>query len=539
MLTILKNKTNLIIKNVICFYVGLNTEIKTVDQVKDTKEEDWTYQDYMTMACSIKKYNLTWLNKASVKYKYENDVINIDDDITDVHISLNKDNVNDTIIFQGQANDDMPINYEGLMRAFEYMHFFMLNTVDEIKMASDKFLSSNLLSSKNISQPKYILVTQDLLEDLTTDTNATRESFWTALDGIYKDNASINDYESLDDVKFVCKILGGSLGIGVFICKRSEIESILQTMFQIAPDAKFIIQEYKENTGDVRVHLLSVDGINYEVIACMKRNKISKDFRSNVSLGATTEKYKLNKEQEELVIKTAKISGCRWVGVDLMECNDGTNVVIEYNSSPGVQGISQQIKKNMFIVVFDKINKYLKKFAKYDPNESRDADNVRTCYSIYDPAIVEQIQMTWDGIEQYRRDVLNKCLSIQPGMFYEPNGKESPMSGLDCSGYVKYIYKEATGEDLPGLCAKYFQTDEYTNLEEISEEELLPGDIGVKHNSTILNHCGIYAGDDKWFESNCFYGIQLTDCDKFKHFFRVIVKDNTSEVDNVSEEDQQ
>ena len=119
---------------------------------------------------------------------------------------------------------------------------------------------------------------------------------------------------------------------GVFICDKSEIESILQTMCQLSNSSKFIIQEFKKNAGDIRVHLLSVDGMNYEVLACMNRNKIEKDFRSNVSLGATTDEYKLSKEQEEIVMKTAKASGCRWVGVDLMECEDGSNVVIEYNS---------------------------------------------------------------------------------------------------------------------------------------------------------------------------------------------------------------
>jgi cell wall-associated NlpC family hydrolase len=36
-----------------------------------------------------------------------------------------------------------------------------------------------------------------------------------------------------------------------------------------------------------------------------------------------------------------------------------------------------------------------------------------------------------------------------------------------------------------------------------------------------MNHCGIYAGDGKWFETNVFYGAQLTDCSLFKHFFRI------------------
>lgn len=520
MLTLLKNTTRLEIKNVICFYVGLNVNISTAEELKSKKEEDWSYQDYLVAACAEKEYNLIWFNKATVNYTFKNNIINIDDEITDSHISLSKDNRHDTIILQGQANDDMDINYEGLMRALEYMHFFMLNTVDEIKIASDKYLSANLLSSKDIPQPNYVLITRDLMEDMKSDTKDTRETFWKLIDKIYENNPNITDYTS-PDTKYVCKILGGSLGIGVFICTRAEIEGILQAMFQLCHSAKFIIQEFKKNTGDIRVHLLSVDGINYEVLACMKRNKIEKDFRSNVSLGATTDSYKLNEEQEKIVMKTAAVSGCRWVGVDLMECEDGSNVVIEYNSSPGVQGISQQIKKNMFTIVFEKIEAYLKKYATFTKKGERIEDNRRQCYTVYDPTVVENLTSLWNELSEKRIALLNKCLTIQPGMFYELHGKDDPETGLDCSGYIHYVAKETLNVNLPFMCAKYFNTFEENDFEQITGDELQPGDIGVKNESTIMNHCGIYAGDNKWFETNIFYGAQLTDCSQFKYFFRI------------------
>lgn len=520
MLTLLKNTTKLKIQNVICFYVGFNKHISTAEELNDKKEEDWSYEDYLVASCDKHKYNLIWFNKATVNYSFENNVLNIDDEITNSHISLGKDNVHDTIIFQGQANDDMDINYEGLMRAFEYMGFFMLNTVDEIKLASDKYLSANLLSAHNIPQPRYVLITRDLMEDMQSDTKDTRETFWKLIDQVYVNNTNVNDYTS-PDTKYVCKILGGSLGIGVFICTRSEIEGILQAMFQLKHGAQFIVQEFKKNTGDIRVHLLSVDGANYEVLACMKRNKIAKDFRSNVSLGATTDKYKLNEEQEKIVMKTAAASGCRWVGVDLMECEDGSNVVIEYNSSPGVQGISQQIGKNMFDVVFDKINKYLKKFATFTKKGERVEENSRTCYTIYDPEIVDELKLEWNELSEKRIALLNECLKIQPGMFYELHGKENPETGLDCSGYIKYVAKESIGASLPSMCVKYFNTFEENEFEPIDESELQPGDIGVKNESTIMNHCGIYAGNGKWFEETIVYGAQLTDCTHFKHFFRI------------------
>ena len=94
----------------------------------------------------------------------------------------------------------------------------------------------------------------------------------------------------------------------------------------------------------------------------MKRVKISGDFRSNVSLGATAEKVELTKEQEEIALKVAKISGMPWCAVDIMplvkDSNPeiGDNVVLEYNSSPGTDGISEVIDENFVKILLDNIN---------------------------------------------------------------------------------------------------------------------------------------------------------------------------------------
>lgn len=344
------------IKNVICFYVTVHKPITDKAELSKKDKEDYSYEDYLTEACLKHKYNIHWLNKWTVRYTFNNGVISIDDDNSNEHFSITADNKWDTIIFQGQANDNISNNYVGLMKAFELLGMYMFNTINPIEIASNKYLSANLLSAHGIPQPRYVLITHDLLEQTNPDNKndiSICPGFEKMLDYIYDSNVPLNSTNN--DIQYVVKILGGSLGIGVFICNRSEITSILQTIFAIDEKAELIIQQFKENTGDIRVHVFSVDGKNYEILAAMKRNKISGDFRSNVSLGATTDKYELTKEQENIVLNVAHASGCKWVGVDLMECKDNTNVVIEYNSSPGVQGISKQIHKNMFNIIFDKI----------------------------------------------------------------------------------------------------------------------------------------------------------------------------------------
>lgn len=517
-MTLLKNETKLELKNVICFYVG-DKKVKTYKEASEQKEEDWSYQDYLTICCHKRKLNLVWLNKSTVRFTYKNHIISIDDDIMDMHFSLKHSNVHDTIIFQGQANDDVKKNYAGLMRAFEYEGFFMLNTIDEIIMASDKFLASNLLAQENIPQPGYVLITRELMEDLNTECHDTRESFWKMLDSIYTDNENINELK--ENRQYVVKILNGSLGIGVFICNHDEIEGILQAMFAIDKEAEFIIQEYKENTGDIRVHAFSVDGANYEILACMKRDKISGDFRSNVSLGAKTEEYQMTDKQKEIALKVAKLSGCRWVGIDLMACTDG-DFVIEYNSSPGVQGISQQIKQNMFDIVIDKIETYMKKNAIYYNDDFEFGQDKGKCFTGYDKEEVKTLYThDWMQLSNKRQEIMCNCLDMQPGLFYKIHGKEDPKHGLDCSGYIKYIMKKSLNMKTPNMCVDFFTIFSDSDWERIDESDLKPGDIGVKNESTILNHCGIYAGGGKWFDTSYLYGVQLSDYKHFKYFFRM------------------
>lgn len=512
MIRITKNEDELQIKNVICFYIGECIPEK-YKEISKKKKDGWSYQDYLTEACHKLKFNLVWLNKKYVEFYINDDKINIDDNFTDVHISLNKSNKNDTVIFQGQANDNPRKNYEGLMRAFEYFHFYMLNTFDEIRMASDKFLSSNLLKKHNIPQPNFILVTKEIMLD---DEGITKNTFKKLLDSIYTDNESIGS----GNRNYVVKILGGSCGIGVFICNESELEPILQTVFKISPKEELIIQEFKQNKGDIRVHAFSVDGMVYEIIAAMKRNKIKGDFRSNVSLGATTDEVELTEKQREIVLETAKLSGCRWVGVDLMDCEDGRSVVIEYNSSPGVQGISQQINKNMFEIVLNKINEYFVKNKTPEDSYHEYKDTV-TAFVKYDEDAVAKCSKNWGQLSDKRNKVMEKCLDFVPGTQYRLHGKNNELEGLDCSGYVARIFKYSLGIELPMMCAGYFIYKESNEWEMIDKEYLKPGDIGILNDTTKNNHMGIYAGDGKWFENSIVYGVQLTNYNKFKYFFRI------------------
>jgi cell wall-associated NlpC family hydrolase len=82
------------------------------------------------------------------------------------------------------------------------------------------------------------------------------------------------------------------------------------------------------------------------------------------------------------------------------------------------------------------------------------------------------------------------------GISYKYGGN-SPESGLDCSGLVRYVFKEAWGKDLPRTSAEMSKVGE-----KIEKSELQPGDL-VFYNTLKrrFSHVGIYIGDNKFIHS--------------------------------------
>ena len=231
--------------------------------------------------------------------------------------------------------------------------FFVINPIQSAKKASNKYTSAVLMERYKVPQPKFTLLSKSDIKD-------GEQSLEKKLKKIYSD---IGEDKSADKKKeYVVKLLNGHGGTGVFMCTGKTILSILQAMFAVDEELELLLQKKEEaDGGDIRVHVLTMR-TKQMILAQMKRVKISGDFRSNVSLGATAEKVELTKEQEEIALKVAKISGMPWCAVDIMplvkDSNPeiGDNVVLEYNSSPGTEGISDVIEENFVEVLLNNIN---------------------------------------------------------------------------------------------------------------------------------------------------------------------------------------
>ena len=76
-------------------------------------------------------------------------------------------------------------------------------------------------------------------------------------------------------------------------------------------------------------------------------------------------------------------------------------------------------------------------------------------------------------------------------------GGNSPLTGLDCSGFVKYVYKETLDTNLPRTAAEMSRVGQ-----PVSQNDLQPGDLVFYNTMRRSNsHVGIYLGDGRFIHS--------------------------------------
>jgi len=279
------------------------------------------------------------------------------DDKIEWHDNKNKYTVDeqsniDTIVITRLGAQDSEECME-LIKELQDWGFFVLNPIQSAKKASNKYQSSVLMERYEIPQPRFVLISKN-------DIEKGEESLQKKLKEIYPDLGE--DEEKDKKREYVVKILDGHGGTGVTMQTGKTILSMLQMVFAVDEERELLVQKKEEaDGGDIRVHVLTMR-TKQKILAQMKRKKLGGDFRSNVSLGATAESVELTPEQEEIALKVAKISGMPWCAVDIMPLVKGSNpeigdnVVLEYNASPGTDGISSVIKTNFMKILLDEIN---------------------------------------------------------------------------------------------------------------------------------------------------------------------------------------
>jgi len=138
----------------------------------------------------------------------------------------------------------------------------------------------------------------------------------------------------------VVKANEGTHGSGVFLAHSDQ--QARQLVYQMLErDMSPLIQEYVQESHGQDIRALVVGG---EVVAAMRRKAHGSEFRSNFHLGGSVEPIEISQRQSEIACLAAKTLNLDFAGVDMLESRGGP-VVLEVNSSPGLEGIESACGK--------------------------------------------------------------------------------------------------------------------------------------------------------------------------------------------------
>jgi ribosomal protein S6--L-glutamate ligase len=217
-----------------------------------------------------------------------------------------------------------------LVRQFEMMGVYSINSSSGITKSRDKLHAMQLLARARVGLP------------VTGFAHATQD-----VPGLL---------DVVGGTPVVIKLLEGTQGLGVVLAEtKKAAESVIGAFRQL--DANFLVQEYIKESRGVDVRAFVVGG---KVVAAMKRTGAPGEFRSNLHRGGTAEPITLTPAERATAVKAAKTMGLNVAGVDLLQSSRGP-VVLEVNSSPGLEGIEKSSQRNVAKTIIEHIEHAAKK----------------------------------------------------------------------------------------------------------------------------------------------------------------------------------
>jgi ribosomal protein S6--L-glutamate ligase len=156
--------------------------------------------------------------------------------------------------------------------------------------------------------------------------------------------------ERVGGAPVVIKLLEGTQGIGVILAPEVKTaEAIIETLQ--STNQNVLIQHFVSESRGRDIRALVVGD---RVVAAMRRTARGDEFRSNVHRGGTVDRVELSPAYEEAAVRSAQIMGLKVAGVDMLEGADGP-LVMEVNSSPGLQGIEAATQLDVAGAIIDYI----------------------------------------------------------------------------------------------------------------------------------------------------------------------------------------
>lgn len=213
-----------------------------------------------------------------------------------------------------------------IVRQFEMMGVFSTVSSQAIILSRDKLQSLQVLSKKNLGMPKTVFTKNSKNID-----------------------AIINE---VNGTPLIIKLTEGTQGVGVVLAEtKNAAESTIEAFNNLG--ARILVQEYIQESKGADIRVFIVDG---KIVGAMKRQAKAGEFRSNLHRGGTAKLIKLSFEEEQTALLAAKALGLNIAGVDILQSNRGP-LILEVNSSPGLEGIELATKKDIAKTIIQYIEK--------------------------------------------------------------------------------------------------------------------------------------------------------------------------------------
>jgi ribosomal protein S6--L-glutamate ligase len=216
-----------------------------------------------------------------------------------------------------------------LTRHFESLKVYSLNSAAAIAQSRDKLFSLQLLLNNGIDIPTTGFANSPL------DTNDL--------------------IKMVGGSPLIVKLLEGTQGKGVVLAEtKKAAESVINAFKSL--NANILVQEFIKEANGKDIRCFVIDG---KVVATIQREAVPGEFRANIHLGGTASVIKVTPEEKKIAIRAAKAMNLKVAGVDIIRSAKGP-LLLEVNSSPGLEGIEGATNKDIASEMIKAIEKQIK-----------------------------------------------------------------------------------------------------------------------------------------------------------------------------------
>ena len=217
-----------------------------------------------------------------------------------------------------------------VIRQFEMMGVFTTVDSNALLRSRDKLRSLQVLSRGGLGLPKTVF------------TNYSRE-----VDEVI---------DAVGGAPLIIKLLEGTQGLGVVLAEsKKAASSVIEAFHDLK--ARVIVQEFIKEAGGADLRAFVVDG---EIVGAMKRQGKAGEFRSNLHRGGSSNVIKLTRKEKNSAIMAADSLGLRVAGVDMLQSKRGP-LILEVNSSPGLEGIESATQVDIASKIIDYVERQVTK----------------------------------------------------------------------------------------------------------------------------------------------------------------------------------